>query len=103
MSGIGIDFAADAAEMANDLGATLTWGAQSITVTTGTTNKTDDVEPEGMYQRRAIEVLASVADFTSSTLPELHVVVGVGGINYQVEEIALNEDNTVARISLDRI
>ena len=101
MAGIGIDFADDAAEMANDMPLTLTYGSDSVTVCAGAVAQTDNVEDEGIFRRRGVEVLAVVADFT--TLPALHDTVTLDGTMYQINERTLTADGKAVRFALDRI
>lgn len=99
---LGIDFAADLGEMAADLPAVLTWGAQTITGTAGAVNRQDEVEDAGVFQEADLEWAGKVADFTNSTLPAMHTVVSVGGVNYSIEQYTTNADGDVVRFRLER-
>jgi len=99
---LGIDFAGDQAEMAADMPAVLTWGAQTITGTAGVVNRQNTTEDEGVWQEADLEWIGKVSGFTDGTLPEMQVVVAVGGVNYAILQRTVNEDGDVVRFRLER-
>jgi len=99
---MGIDFAADVAEAAADMGTVLTLDAQTITGVLSIIRTPRRVEEDGVWTESDAQFLCVVADWTDSTLPALQKTVSVRDVNYYVEEITQNEDGTTAVLSLRR-
>jgi len=97
---LGIDFAADVDEMASDLGATLTYGNDSVSGVLGSSMRQDPMAAElaGVEPDNTVQWMGKVADFT--TVPPIRATVAVGGDNFLVIEREYNEDSTVVRLRL---
>jgi len=97
---LGIDFAADVGEMASDLGATLTYGSESVLVLVGASMRQDPIAADlaGTEPDNTIPCIGEVADFT--TVPPIRATVGLNGSNWLVIEREYNEDSTVVRFRL---
>jgi len=100
---LGLDFATDIAETASDVPSTLVWSSQTVTGTRSPENQQSDRTEEYDFTRFDCEWSGVLADFTDSTLPEMHDVVTVDGVAYYVEGYAKHGDDLCGVLRLRRV
>ena len=96
-------FSNDMDVVTNDLSHTLTWSGQSITVCKDDVLQNDDVQNEGIFQNRDVDVWATIADFTDSTLPAIYAVVSIDGVNYYIRDKEISAEKRVVKFSCTRV
>lgn len=87
--------------MRDDLPSSLVWSGQTISVTASPVTRSNDVSAEGILSVREIEVVAVIADFAGSVIPEPQAVVQVDGIKYHITE--RETDAVGVRMTLRRV
>jgi len=86
-----------------DLPCTLVWGSQTITATRSEVRHADDVQDDGIFVNSDLELVASVDDFSGSTLPGTRVAVTVDSVGYWIEEKVVSQDGLAVTLRLRRI
>jgi hypothetical protein len=98
---LGIDYAADAAEMSMDSGETCTVGsAAGIACVLGAESRDVEIEPESDEAVFTRSVQIQTADVSS--IPALRSKVTVGAVKYAVMDILSNTDEAIIVMHLMR-
>jgi len=99
---LGIDFAADAGEIAEDFPTVLTWSGQTITGYVSTLSVSDDVSADDELRESDLEWVGQVADFTSSILPAMRATVSIGSVKYYIVQRVVDEESAAVKLVLRR-
>lgn len=80
----------DIAAAVVDVSATLKWAAVEVQGTAGALGQEDDIEPEGVASRDAVEFVAAKSAFTGG-VPPAREVVELDGVKYWVKSVTDDE------------
>lgn len=89
--------------MIADLESTLVWLAQSVSCTKGAVAKSENLEFEGIFKERDLEVAVKVSDFTSNIIPPIGTKITIDGTKFRVESSSQDAANIGATLQITKV